>query len=218
MPHGHTNATVTDGQVVVKTYLGPDSDRRQAREDLALRRLSDSLPVPPLIDSVPGMSTTALVAGVPGQEAIAAGSASEVLHACGRLLRELQEVDPRRMFDACDGTVLVHNDFGPNNIVMDRGLASASLLCDWEWVTVGDRITDLAWAEFIVRLHHPESVQAMRLLFEGYGEKPTWGLRQAAMIRRATAHRAFVKRWYGSGEATAVWSDRITAIASWRDI
>lgn len=214
--HGYTNSSFTDGQVVVKTYLGPDSSERQAREELALRRLEGRLPVPAVIASRPGQLTTTFAAGVPAQEAIEGGSASEVLYACGRLLVELQSVDPRQVFEDCGQSVLVHNDFGPNNIVMHPNLAYARLLCDWEWVTAGARITDLAWAEFIVRLHHPESVHALAALFEGYGEKPVWELRQAAMSERATVHSDFVQRWHGRRQAT-VWSDRIAAIASWRE-
>ncbi len=215
MPHGYTNTTVTDGRVVVKTYLGPDRELRQAREELALRRLAETLPVPTLIDTVPGTSTTGFVEGVPGQQAIAAGADGDVLHACGRLLAELQSVDPRVMFDDAGGDVLVHNDFGPQNIVMDDDHTGVRLLCDWEWVTVGDRDTDLAWAEFIVRFHHQVSVHALAALFEGYGAKPPWERRRAAMIARATAHREFVRRWHGAAGA-ATWDDRIAAIASWQ--
>lgn len=67
-----------------------------------------------------------------------------------------------------DGPVLVHNDFGPNNVVMGLDLTEVRLLCDWEWAALGHRYTDLAraglawpglaWAEFIVRYHHPEFV------------------------------------------------------------
>ncbi len=217
MAHGYTNATVTDHQVVVKTYLGPDSQQRQAREELALRKLTGKLPVPTLLDSAAGTLTTRFLSGVPGQDAIETGHAAEVLRACGRLLAQLQQVDPRNLFEVSAGATLVHNDFGPNNMLMDSDLQSVQLLCDWEWVTVGHRLTDLAWAEFIVRLHHRESVQALVALFDGYGDKPAWQARQAAMTARAAVHREFVRRWHGH-QAEALWRDRITAIASWREI
>lgn len=218
--HGYTNRSVSDGCVVVKTYLGPDCAARQDREDRALRSLAGVLPVPELLHSVPGTSTTAFVPGIPAQDAMNAGGAAEVLNACGRLLRLVQSVDPRLVYDdvGCDGGfVLVHNDFGPNNIVMQTNLSESRLLCDWEWVTIGNRNTDLGWAEFIVRYHHPESVLALSALFDGYGGKPSWGERQEAMALRAVTHRDFVRRWQGLERATT-WDDRIAAITSWKQV
>lgn len=70
---------------------------------------------------------------------------------------------------------------------------------------------------FIVRLHHRESVQALAALFDGYGDKPAWQARPAAMTARAAVHCEFVRRWHRH-QAEALWRDRITAIASWREI
>lgn len=216
--HGYTNRSVTDGHLVVKSFVGPDQAARQAREELALRRLAGILPVPELVSSVPGAITTTLAAGVPAQEAISAGAATQVLHACGRLLVDVQSVDPRPVFRSVDdGSVLVHNDFGPNNVVMGLDLTQVRLLCDWEWVTLGHRYTDLAWAEFIVRYHHPEFVPALSALFDGYGNKPTWADRQAAMTARATSHRDFMQSWQGQ-QAASTWDQRLTAIAAWREM
>lgn len=217
MPHGYTNATRTDKQVVVKTYLGPDGADRQAREELALRRLAGRLPVPTLVDSTPGTSTTTYVSGIPGQEAIEAGHAYEVLLACGRLLAQLQRVDARTLFETEPGATLVHNDFGPNNVLMADDLSEVRLLCDWEWATVGDPNTDLAWAEWIVRTHHPESLAALPALFDGYGQRPPWEVRQAAMLQRAQIHREFVRRWHGT-DGERLWDDRLAAITSWREL
>lgn len=219
MPHGYTNSSATDGHVVVKTYLGPDRAARQAREERALRALAGVLPVPTLLSSVSGVGTTAYVEGIPGQAAIAAGNAAQVLSACGRLLADVQSVAPSRVLDHVNGAgaVLVHNDFGPNNIVMDRTLTEVRLLCDWEWVTSGSGLTDLAWAEFIVRYHHPESVAALAALFDGFGNQPAWGERQAAMAARAAAHRGFVRRWHGN-EAAQTWDARLRTIASWHEV
>ncbi|HYP43853.1 MAG TPA: phosphotransferase [Propionibacteriaceae bacterium] len=212
--HGYTNSTLTDGRVVTKTYLGPDAEGRQATEELALRRLAGLLPVPALVSSTPGTCTTAWVAGQPGQEAIEVGRAADVLHACGVLLNQLQQVDPSLLFERAEGT-LVHNDFGPNNVLMRPDLSGVQLLCDWEWVAVGDRYTDLAWAEWIVREHHPYATDALPALFEGYMDRPPWRVRQAAMARRAGQHREFVRRWHGSA---AIWDNRIAAILAWPEL
>ncbi|MEJ7690122.1 MAG: hypothetical protein WKF76_06645 [Nocardioidaceae bacterium] len=85
------------------------------------------------------------------------------------------------------------------------------LLADWEWCTVGDRLTDVSWCEFIVRLHHPDHVAALPALWDGYGARPRWELRQQAMLARAEQHRAWAKTWRGVAGG-ADWRDRITLV------
>lgn len=205
MRHGYTNHTVSDGRVAVKTYAGPDRAARQEREERALRSLAGVLPVPVLLDTAPGTSTTAFIA----RGARARGYCRRGRRRSPHRLRPAAEarpspVDPRRVYDDVDdaGVVLVHNHFGPNNIVMGADLADARLLCDLEWTTIGNRNTDLAWAEFIAPYHHPESVPALNASFEGYQAKPTWGERQEAMAARAVVQRDFVRRWQGRERAT----------------
>jgi hypothetical protein len=81
MPHGYTNHTARSGEVITKSYLGPNADRRCAREATALAALAGKLPVPPLI----GRSGTALsmgvMPGIHGQELVDAGLARRC---CGR--------------------------------------------------------------------------------------------------------------------------------------
>ncbi|MBA3311215.1 MAG: hypothetical protein H0U28_14390, partial [Nocardioidaceae bacterium] len=126
-----------------------------------------SLPVATVVDSQPGVLTTAYVDGVPGQDLIGDAVAAAVLFTLGRMLTELQSVPPD-FLPAHDGTgVLVHHDFGPNNAVLDQGGTTVLLLADWEWCTLGDRLTDLSWCEFIVRMHHTDQVGALPALWDG---------------------------------------------------
>jgi len=114
MPHASINRCHRVGDSVTKAYAGPDAAARQAREETPLRALADRLPVATVLDSQPGILTTAYVDGLPGQELISDGRAEAVLFTLGRLLDELQSVPPG-FLPTYDGTgVLVHHDFGPS--------------------------------------------------------------------------------------------------------
>jgi aminoglycoside phosphotransferase (APT) family kinase protein len=43
---------------------------------------------------------------------------------------------------------------------------------DWEFAHIGDRLTDIAWAEWIFRTHHPHLLGALPSLFAGYQDHP----------------------------------------------
>ena len=66
MRHGYTNATFSNGRMVVKRYRGPDAAVRQHSEVTALTALADLVPVPPLLDQTEGVITLALIDGQPG--------------------------------------------------------------------------------------------------------------------------------------------------------
>ncbi len=219
VPHGYTNSVTVQGELVTKTYRGPDATRRQQREELAIRSLGDRLPVATIVDARPGVLVLARVPGRHGQERIDRGEAEAeaVMFGLGRLLREVQAVSPR-FCDEFDGAgVLVHQDFGPNNVLFAEHDDSIVLLADWEWSTVGSPVTDLAWAEFILRMHHPEREECLAALFDGYGTRPPWRERQAAMARRAAALEAWVRSHQGAA-AASTWDHRSRGIAQWREI
>ena len=78
--------------------------------------------------------------------------------------------------------MLLHGDFGPQNMLFDEGTLHMQALVDWEFTHAGDPVEDLAWAEWIVRTHHPHLAKALDALFAGYGHRPTWQRRQNAML------------------------------------
>lgn len=118
MRHGYTNATRTDGDVVTKAYVGPDSLIRRQREVDSLRCLAGCFPVPDLVACEPGLLTTRLVRGRHGQELIAEGLVDQVLATCGRSLRALQSLDVPQGAAMRVAGVVVHGDFGPNNMIL----------------------------------------------------------------------------------------------------
>lgn len=185
--HGYTNRTVGDGAVVEKTYEGPDAELRLNREYGLLNQLQGRLPVPPVHAADAGTLTLGFMAGVPGQELLDAGHAAAVLETCGRLLRCIHGIASSVLAGGAPDAekVLVHGDFGPQNVLFDPRTFQVTAVVDWEFAHLGDPIEDLAWCEWIVRMHHAEHRQALNHFFSAYGgDVPPWPVRRAAMLAR----------------------------------
>jgi tRNA A-37 threonylcarbamoyl transferase component Bud32 len=174
LPHGYTNETDRSGRQVRKRYVGKDAERRCEVEHTCLLTLQGDIPVPTLLGITrPCELTMAFVQGSHGQELIDAGEAPLVLRLSGELLAEVQAV-PVDSLDGIPGAgdVLVHGDFGPQNLLIDPETQIVTALLDWEFAHVGGLIEDLAWAEWIVGTHHPNWCDHLAALFDGYGERP----------------------------------------------
>ena len=217
VPHAYTNAVTVQGDLVTKTYRGPDAVDRQQREELVIRSVADSLPVATIVDSRPGVLVLRKVPGRHGQDRVDNGDGDAVMFGLGRLLREVQAVSPVFFGELHGAGVLVHQDFGPNNVLFADHGDSIVLLADWEWSTIGSPITDLAWAELILRMHHPRHQGCLPALFDGYGTRPPWPERQAAMARRAAALEAWVRSSKGP-RAASTWDRRSRHISRWQEI
>jgi aminoglycoside phosphotransferase len=214
--HGYTNDTRGDGSVVVKRYSGPEWSTRLATERQVLSHLNGGLLAPRLIESATDALTLAHVPGVQGQDLIHAGYAPDVLRSCGEMLRRIQAFDVTAVFpDAPAGTVLVHGDFGPNNMLFDPGTFAATAVLDWEWAHPGDPIDDLAWCEWIVRTHHPAEVEALRALFAAYGSRPAWAERQRAALAKCRKMLALPRPEGDAGPGAQRWRKLLADTASW---
>ncbi|WP_202919167.1 phosphotransferase family protein [Saccharothrix deserti] len=216
LPHGYTNATGKAGGVVRKSYLGPDPLERAAVERAALAGLHGRFPVPALVPGAPdGSLWLEEVDGRHAQEVIASGRAGEVLRLCGETRRRLSEIDPATVPGLPgdgdgDGDVIVHGDFGPQNVLLSAGGGTVLAVIDWELCRLGAAVDDLAWTEWIVRTHHPEAVGDLGELFAGYGERPAWSVRHEAMSAACLRCRDFCERW-DAPDAVAMWEGRIRA-------
>jgi len=211
--HGYTNRTVGDGLVVRKTYAGPEAEQRLGRELAALTRLRDRVPLPP-VRAVRGRTLElGFVAGEHGEDLIDAGHATEVLRACGAVLREIHGADQ----DA-RGRVLVHGDYGPNNLLLEEkdGALRVTAVLDWEFAHLGDPVEDLAWCEWLVRTHHPEHAGVLGAFFAAYGGPvPSWEVRHKTMLNRCLELADFCARWEPGGVGVDVWHERAVATAAW---
>ena len=172
------------------------------------------LPVPAVISSDASSVLMELVPGRHGQDSIEAGYGPEVMRAAGALLRTLQSVDAGTVAELPgDGAVITHGDFGPQNLLFDEQHRIAAVL-DWEFAHRGSPVEDLAWSEWIVRMHHPADLDAVGELFAGYGTRPGWPVRHAAMLARCREllDRCARERQH---EAVAMWADRLAATTGW---
>jgi aminoglycoside phosphotransferase len=205
--HGYTNDTRGDGSVVVKRFTGPDAPVRWATERDMLELLAGRLPVPALLRAPTGELHLAHLTGTHGQELIEAGHAGPVLRSCGAMLRRLVEAD------------VTHGDYGPNNILFDAGTGTITGILDWEWAHRGsDPVADLAWCEWIVRMHHPGEVHALGALFDGYGHRPPWPERRAAML--ATCRMMLdLRGTLGTGDpGYARWQQAVVTTQGWAEL
>jgi aminoglycoside phosphotransferase len=217
LPHGYTNATSLQSRQVVKRYLGPDAVMRRQDEIKALTFLAGRFPVPALLGQNESSIMLSFVPGVPGQE-ILEQRPDDVLFAVGRAGRALHELDVSAAYEVADGSVLVHGDFGPQNMLFDGATLQPKAVVDWEFSQVGEAAADLAWAEWIVRIHHPHLLWAIDALFDGYGHRPSWPRRQAAMLAKCRWALDFVSRWPAVEAASvAMWERRLDATSRFRE-
>jgi Ser/Thr protein kinase RdoA (MazF antagonist) len=219
LPHGYTNDTRADGSTVLKRYQGPEWQHRRGTENAALARLAGVIPVPRVISSPPGALRMEFLAGIHGQVLVDAGHAAAVLDACGVMLRQIQAIHVTAVFPnaRADAQVLVHGDYGPNNMLFDPATFAIAGVVDWEWAHAGDAIEDLAWCEWIIRMHHPEAVGALQHLFAGYGEQPSWSERQAAALRKCHEMLNMPRIGGMSDPGAHRWRRNIDVTLSWTE-
>jgi tRNA A-37 threonylcarbamoyl transferase component Bud32 len=205
--HGYTNETLGDAATVVKRYAGPDAAMRAAREYAALVALPGRIPVPPVLGHTATTITLGFVPGVHGQDLTIAGHAEPVLRTCGAVLQDIHKAD------------FNHGDFGPQNLLLDPNTFAATAVLDWEFAVTPlvEPVADLAWCEWIVRTHHPNSRRALAAFFTAYGTTPSWPLRHAAMLARCRELLGFAHRWDPGGPGEELWRQRLAATATWRE-
>ena len=219
MRHGFTNSTERVADTVRKTYDGPDAAQRQSKELLALTALAGEVPVPKVTGYEAGSLSMTFMAGEHGQDLIDRGHAARVLEGCGRVLHTLHSIDVTKVYarNGAFGLVVTHGDFGPNNVLLDPSSFDVTAVLDWEFSGPGHAIIDVAWCEWIVRMHHADAVAVLGAFFAAYGYEPPWGERQAAMVRRCHWLETFAKKWDPEGPAVAEWQKRAITAARWAE-
>ncbi len=153
--------------------------------------------------------------GTHGQDMIDAGRAPQVLHLLGSLLVRLQQVSPSNV-PGLEGTgpVLVHGDFGPQNVLIQDDRITA--LLDWEFAHIGQPVEDLAWTEWIIRTHHPGAVDALPALLDASGSRVGWSLRHQAMVRRCEELTRIAEAEQ-SAETVDLWRGRLRVTEQWQE-
>lgn len=110
-----------------------------------------------------------------------------------------------------------HGDFGPNNVLFAGSGRHVVAVLDWEFCRVGPAIGDIAWCEWIVRMHHPAAVDQLTAFFDAYGHRPSWADRQTEMLRRCAELEDFTRRWDPDGSAVSAWRQRAAVVAQWTE-
>lgn len=208
LAHGYSNLSWVENGQVVKEYDAVDGQERLRVEVAALSRLIDVVPVPRVVsvDLLYRRAVLTVMPGRHGQELIDEGFAPQVLAAAGRTLFELHRSVPG----------LVHGDYGPQNLLLEVAAWEVSAVLDWEFAHEGHPVEDLAWAEWIVRMHHSDAVGALFALFVGYGSRPPWKLRHDTMLRKCAALRDLCCH-RGQAEGAELWDRRHQATRAWTE-
>jgi aminoglycoside phosphotransferase (APT) family kinase protein len=110
--------------------------------------------------------------------------------------------------------VIVHGDFGPQNVLIEGDRITA--LVDWEFAHIGQPVEDLAWAEWIVRMHHPDAVDALPELLDASRLATEWSARHQAMVARCEELIGLATA-AGSPDTVALWRERLRATERWNE-
>lgn len=214
LPHGYTNHTRRVGTRIEKTYVGRHRFDRARCEHACLSGLAGRLPVPTVLGHDPTVPqlTLSVRPGQHGQDLIDRGRAAAALRLVGATWAALQQVPASVVPElAGGGSVIVHGDFGPQNLLFDLELDRVTGVLDWEFAHRGEPVEDLAWAEWIVRAHHADAVGDLGALYVAAGSMPPWHERHDAMLRR-------VRSLFAEAEGTASearWRHRLELTERW---
>ena len=219
LPHGYTNLTRRVADRIEKRYEGVDAIARADREFTSLTGLHGSYPVPEVLhfdSSVPSLLLREVV-GRHGQELIDQGHSAVILRVTGTQLAELQAIDPC-VVPGLDGKgeVIVHGDFGPQNILYSFDLTHVAGVVDWEMTHIGSPIEDLAWSEWIIRMHHPDAQADLPELFAASGLTFHWSERQDWMLRQCRNYLDYCEASELKAGA-AEWKRRLDATERWHE-
>jgi tRNA A-37 threonylcarbamoyl transferase component Bud32 len=185
MPHGYTNQTQQTPRGILKRYTGPGALNRWQTEMNILPIIKNALPVPMLLENkVSGELITKKINGLHGLDLLAEGKSIQVLVALGNLLKLVQKFPAQKLQGIIpgNGDVLVHGDYGPQNLLLHPKSLETIAIVDWEWAHLGETYEDVASVEWTIRMFHTNEVSHLPLFFEAYGDIPAWEDRHQAMM------------------------------------
>ena len=218
--HSYTNRTLGDGATVVKCYQEPGALARSRLEQGMLHALHGQVPVPQILDYRDGCLTMTFMNGIPGQELLDR-RADGVLRACGTMLWRIHQLGTggiAALATAGDGQVLVHGDYGPQNVLLHPATLQITAVLDWEWAHAGHPVEDIAWCEWIIRMHHPRLVSQLGVFFDAYGGAiPPWPARQAAMLGRCRSLLDLSHQRQPGESGETQWAHRLAVTGAWKE-
>jgi aminoglycoside phosphotransferase (APT) family kinase protein len=99
--------------------------------------------------------------------------------------------------------------------LLDAGATAVTAVVDWEWCHAGDPVEDLAWCEFIIRLHHPAEIRHLARFYDAYGDRPAWADVHRVIVDRCRWMLSLCERWEPGGERSTAWAHRLKIVAAW---
>lgn len=115
------------------------------------------------------------------------------------------------------GPVIVHGDYGPQNLLVDPSQRRITAVVDAEWsrhAPVESEHADAAWFEWIIRFHHPMLVPRLPSFNTGYGVTPGWEERHRLMLRRCAEILDFAQR--RDPVSARRWHERLAVTRAFR--
>ena len=201
---------IMNGQVV-KSFVGATALERMKAEVAGLESAASLVPVPAVLsvqEHPPELVLELRSGSNMAQQLQDRPQRGPILLArLGTLLAALQRPQT-------DGTVLVHGDFGPQNVLVDDNTVTA--VVDWEWSAQGACVTDPAWLEWTILMHYPSQAAAIAVFYEAYGTLPSWAARHESMLA-ACRRRHDAAREHGHEQSITAWEFRLKATESLRD-
>ena len=219
LPHGFTNKTTSEDDVVTKTYIGHGADDRFRTEVECLRALADILPVPPLLYAAERRLSLTRMSGVHGKDLIeVAECVVPSMVAMAQTLLLIHGTPVNLIELPGTGNTLIHGDYGPQNLLFSPSPDHVVGVLDWEWAHLGEPIEDLATVEWIVRTHHEEAREHLLAFFDAYGTRPAWEDRKATMLERCRRfERTDPVDRSGLGRRLW-WQERARIVGSWVEL
>ena len=188
-------------------------------EFTSLTRLHGHYPLPEVVHFDRSAPTLLLseVVGRHGQELIDQGLEAMVLRMTGTQLAELQALDPLIVPGLKGrGDVIVHGDFGPQNTLYSVDVSHVAGVLDWEMAHFGSPIEDLAWSEWIIRMHHSKAQDDLPELFTASDLSFNWSDRQASMVRQCRHYLDYCEA-SELPAGVAEWQRRLDATERWQE-
>ena len=87
----------------------------------------------------------------------------------------------------------------------------------WEWAHAEGSVEDLAWCEWIIRMHHPGQTGSIGELFDGYGDRPAWPARHQAMMINCQYHLRRSKQQEPGGAGALRWQSFLSITRGWSE-
>jgi len=198
------------GDHVIKQYIGPGAFHRWQTELHVLTEISDTLPVPKILNSPNEAELTIeVVSGYRSDLILSSENSQKLFQNIGQTLKNIHRLPVNELIGKIpgNGKTLIHGDFLFQNIFFDPNSHFKITILDWEWAHLGEIVEDLAWMEWSIRMNFARYEKDIPIFYEAYGEVPDWQSRKDAMMMQCNRNLEFA-RMIGERKVIQQWQNR----------